>query len=61
MGETIKVIIDIRKKDLPAFIDKFGISEYHFKDNQVSIDMTNLFDRAIKEVKESQGSQDTVF
>ena len=61
MEETIEVSIKIRKKDLPAFIDKFNVTEYHFKDNKVSIDMTSLFDRAMAEAKESQSQQDSVF
>lgn len=44
--ETIKVVVTLKKKDLPAFIDKFGIEEYHYKKNEITIDMTNLFDDA---------------
>lgn len=60
MEETVKIVITIRKKNLPDFVDKFGITEYHFKNNEVAIDMTNLFDRAMQDVRE-QPIQDTTF
>ena len=50
MEETMKVVITIKKADLPKFIDKFGIEEYHFKKDEVTIDMTSLFDAAMSQV-----------
>ena len=48
--DTIKVVITIKKQDLSKFVDKFGIEEYHFKKDQIDIDMTNLFDDAMSQV-----------
>lgn len=48
--DTIKVVITIKKQDLSKFVDKFDIEEYHFKKDQIDIDMTNLFDDAMSQV-----------
>ena len=48
--DTIKVVITIKKQDLSKFVDKFGIEEYHFKKDQIDIDMTSLFDDAMSQV-----------
>ncbi len=50
MNDTIKVVITIRKQDLSKFVDKFGIEEYHFKKDEINIDMTELFDDAMSQV-----------
>lgn len=65
--ETIKVVVTLKKKDLPAFIDKFGIEEYHYKKNEITIDMTRLFDSATADLptkvaeKAQEPSNDIVF
>ena len=59
MEETVKVVITIQKKDLGKFIDKFGIEEYHYKNREISVDMTKLFDSAMSDLpakSESAGS-----
>jgi len=61
--ETIEVVITIKKKDIFAFADKFGIKEYHYKNDKVTIDMTNLFDDAAAGLKEKPATSEdsTVF
>ena len=54
--DTIRVVITIRKDDLPKFVDKFGIEEYHYKKDQIDIDMTKLFDDAMSQVA-TKGSE----
>ena len=61
MLEQIKIVITINKKDLPKFVDKFGIEEYHFKKNEISIDMTSLFDDAVSQLPEKQSTSESVF
>ena len=61
MEETMKVVITIKKADLPKFIDKFGIEEYHFKKDEVSIDMTKLFDDAMSQVAAKEPETSGVF
>lgn len=52
--ETLKVVITIKKEDLPKFIDKFQVEEYtvNTKRQEVTIDMTTLFDAAMKQYTE---------
>jgi len=52
MNDTIEVVITIKKSDIFQFADKFGIKEYHYKDNKVVIDMTKMFDGASAELKD---------
>jgi hypothetical protein len=42
----MKVTVIIKKSDLDKFIDKFGIEEYHYKNHEITVDMTKLFDSA---------------
>ena len=46
MNDLIKVTVIIKKKDLDKFVDKFGIEEYHYKNHEITVDMTALFDSA---------------
>lgn len=59
MEETIKVVVTLRKKDLPKFVDKFGIEEYHFKKGEITIDMTRLFDDAVEQLPSKSDSFST--
>jgi len=62
MKDTMKIVITINKEDLPKFIDKFNVTEYHFKNSEVTIDMTTLFSEGEKQyVEEKKGSDATMF
>ena len=57
MEETVELVLTIRKDDLPKIVSDLGITEYHFKNNRVTADLTSIYNRAVQQQADINGNE----